>query len=142
ARVKARGLALFVLGTGLLLAPWLMRNYLVFRRFPLMAAGTNGTDLMLLVEELDTNEEALFHRHYASQHTDLTPGEATTQRYMESFVDGTSLMAFEAQQMEVATSALLRRWPRYLLVAIQHVPRLWVTRHAAGQPPWVAVVGE
>src|SRR5207302_11026714 len=30
ARVKARGLALFALGTSLLLAPWLARNYLVF----------------------------------------------------------------------------------------------------------------
>jgi 4-amino-4-deoxy-L-arabinose transferase-like glycosyltransferase len=125
-RARRPAIATVALALGVLLAvtPWVVRNYVVFRAFPPLAAGGTGTNLMLLIEELDGGEQRLIAR--------FRPPETDQARYMETFVDGHAMILNERELARVAGVQLLGRWPEYLVLIAYHVPRLWITRYPIG----------
>lgn len=122
----------FVIGMSAALAPWIIRNYVTFRAFPPLAAGATGTNLMYLLDELESGEEAMV--------TKLMGIETNSERYLDRFVDGHALITAERERATVAAGELLRRWPEYLLLIGYHVPRLWITRRSLNQPSVLGVM--
>ncbi|HYP26514.1 MAG TPA: glycosyltransferase family 39 protein [Blastocatellia bacterium] len=129
--------AVMAAGLVLVVAPWVLRNYIVFGSFPPLAAGGTGTNLMYLLDELEGGEEMLIGRYQESP-KDGTAGLP----YLEKNVDGAALIVREKELAGQAVSELARRWPEYLVLILKHIPRLWVTRHALGQSRLVGLAGQ
>lgn len=124
-------------GLTLVVAPWMIRNYITFDSFPLLAAGGTGTNLMYLVDELDGGEEKLMSRYQVSP----TDGTAFAP-YLDGQIDGAALIAREKELAAQAVPELARRWPEYLVLIGKHIPRLWLTRHALGRSRFIGVAGQ
>ncbi len=128
---KARASLLVVVGLALVVAPWVVRNYLWFHSFPPLAVGGSGTTLEILVESLDHGEDYVLQRAESSQ---VEPG------YLDRFVDGQALITQEKSATARVLPELARRWPKYSLLIVRHMGRLWVSTHAMGYRRAVALV--
>jgi 4-amino-4-deoxy-L-arabinose transferase-like glycosyltransferase len=135
-RQKAIWLAVAGLGVTFVVSPWLVRNCLLFSRFPLMAAGGPGGDMVLLLAELDLGE---------AQHPSIAGiargATAPNKDRVADAPDGEALIRLETEQMAQAAPELVRRWRPYVLLILRHIPRLWLTRHAIWHPPLVTIGG-
>ncbi len=116
------------LGIGLVVTPWVVRNYLCFHRFPPLAVGGTGTNLTYLVEELREGESALVGKQEVA-----TGDRLSSAVYLNNFVDGAELIEKEYRLAQGAKVEIQRRWPAYLLLVVKHIPRLWITKYTLGQ---------
>lgn len=101
------------------LFPWFLRNYLTFDGFPPLSAGATGTNLRLLVLELNEGEEGL-------RQIGLAPPRISP----EGLPDGKALMESEKRETIKYSKELFRRWPEYSVLILKHIPRLWITRYS------------
>ncbi len=124
-RQKAKACSWAALGLALVISPWVVRNYLWFHSFPPLAVAGSGTNLVQLVEALDHDD------YYAIRRAEARAGKVDAD-YLDRFVDGQALIAQEKALSAQALPELARRWPKYLLLIVRHVGRLWVTTHTLG----------
>lgn len=134
-RRKIAALAMVVIGAAVMVSPWVVRNYVVFRSFPPLAVGGTGSNLRLILIELEGGEEALI-KQLAPPRFD----SAVSSQYLDEFVDGSELIARERELFRQSYPEIVRQWPRYLLVSIGHIPRLWLTRHTIGHGRMTATI--
>jgi 4-amino-4-deoxy-L-arabinose transferase-like glycosyltransferase len=118
-RRKISYLSLLLLGVCLVIGPWIIRNYIVFKSFPPLAVGGTGTNLMYLVTEVNEGEDALLKK--------ITGRPPAFN--INGFVDGKQLIVSEKQLSISAIQQLQKVWPKYLVVIIKHIPRLWISRY-------------
>jgi hypothetical protein len=118
-------------GMAVMLSPWVIRNYLVFHSFPPLAAGATGTNLRLLVLELDGGEAAV-------RNTGISGQPMTDPRNLR---DGPQLIKEEKILAQNALQELKRRWPEYCLNVMRHIPRLWITTYSRYHSELVGVIG-
>jgi 4-amino-4-deoxy-L-arabinose transferase-like glycosyltransferase len=134
-RRRIAALAMVGIGAALMVSPWVVRNYVVFRSFPPLAVGGTGSNLRLILVELEGGEQALINQ--------LTPPRfdpAVSSRYLDEFVDGAALIARERDLFRQSYPEIIKRWPRYLLVSLGHIPRLWLTKHTIGHGSTTATI--
>jgi hypothetical protein len=115
----------------LTLFPWFLRNYFVFHRFPPLSAGATGTNLRLILLELNGGEDAV-------RNVGLNSAPRTDIR---NFTDGKQLIDSEKATAEKSLQELRNRWPEYLLLVIKHIPRLWITKYSRWQGNTIALLG-
>lgn len=134
-RLKIGALAMLGLGVAVVISPWAVRNYVQFQSFPPLAVGGMGSDLTLVVRELDGGEEAVVSQIVAPRYDQ--PGELD---YSAKFTDGAPLIEEERQDAENAIREIMQRKKQYLMLILRHIPRLWLTQHTFGHGDLVAVV--
>jgi 4-amino-4-deoxy-L-arabinose transferase-like glycosyltransferase len=128
---RVKRLTLLFVSMILVLTPWIIRNYVIFGSFPPLAAGATGTNLRLLVLELNGGEQAVREWGRAAPNTELS-------KLME---DGRPLIDSEKQTAARALTELKRRWPEYTLVVLKHIPRLWISKYSRWHSHNVALAG-
>ncbi len=126
---KIRILALIAIGFVLTLLPWVGRNYLVFRSFPLLATGHTGIGLMMVTEELK-GEDPLLNRSHDIPIRDL-----------KDFADGADSIRLEKERAREAIPVLRQHWRQYALVMMKHIPRLWLSKYAVWHGYFVKLSG-
>jgi hypothetical protein len=133
-RERVSATALVLITAALASAPWVIRNYVLFKAFPPLAAGATGENVRLLTLELDSGEDAYLR--------DLKPLPSDTtystdaREYLASMRDGHELLIQERALITRYGPELARHWPRYLLLSVRRIPRLWVTERIIGEPKW------
>jgi hypothetical protein len=135
-RVALRASTVTAVVSAAAVAPWLLRCYLLFGTFVPLAVGGSGTNLLMVAEEARTG-------HISSVDTYLRdPGPPDDRReYLGGFTDGTALIQIERERTRVAWGLLRGHLGDYVLTAVEHAPRLWLTVHAATHAAYVAVIG-
>ena len=115
----------------LVLTPWIVRNYLLFGSFPPLAAGATGTNLKLLVMELNGGEQAVRKVGLARPKTEVS----------SLIEDGKNLIASEKREADRAIPELKKRWPEYSLLILRHIPRLWISKYSRWYSSEIALFG-
>ena len=128
---RIRRSLVLIAGMVVILSPWVIRNYLVFHAFPPLAAGATGTNLRLLVLELDGGEEAV-------RNIGISGEPKTDPRNLR---DGPQLIEEEKILAQNALQELKRRWPKYFLNVMRHIPRLWITTYSRFYSELVGMIG-
>lgn len=134
-RLKIGALAMLGLGVAVVISPWAGRNYVQFQSFPPLAVGGMGSDLILIVRELDDGEEAVVNQIVPPRYDQ--EGESD---YSAKFTDGAPLIEEEKEDAENAFREIMQRKKQYLFLILRHIPRLWLTQHTFGHSDLVAIV--
>ena len=134
-RLKIGASAMLGLGVAVVISPWMVRNYVQFQSFPPLAVGGMGSDLTLIVRELDGGEEAVVNQIVPPRYDQ----EGETE-YSANFTDGAPLIEEEKEAAENAFRDIMQRKKQYLLLILGHIPRLWLTQHTFGHGDLVAIV--
>lgn len=134
-RLKIGALAMLVLGVAVVISPWVLRNYAEFHSFPPLAVGGMGSDLTLVVQELDGGEEAVVNQIVPPRYDQQGESE-----FSAKFTDGAPLIEEEREDAENAFRDIMQRKRQYLLLILRHIPRLWLTQHTLGHGDVVAMV--
>lgn len=134
-RLKIGAFAMLGLGVAVVISPWVVRNYVQFQSFPPLAVGGMGSDLTLIVRELDGGEEAVVNQIVPPRYDQEGESE-----YSANFIDGAPLIEEEKEAAENAFRDIMQRKKQYLLLILRHIPRLWLTQHTLGHGNVVAMV--
>jgi hypothetical protein len=94
-----------------------------------------GSDLTLIVRELDGGEEAVVNQIVPPRYDQEGESE-----YAANFTDGAPLIEEEKEAAENAFRDIMQRKKQYLLLILRHIPRLWLTQHTLGHGNVVAMV--
>lgn len=137
---KLRATAMLGIGLGVLVAPWVVRNYLAFGSFPPLAAGSTGTNMMYIAESLEGGEQNFVGKLMAK--SEVTSPDADRLGWLRDLKDGAALIASEKALAQAARPRIARHWPQYLLFVAQHVPRLWITQYTVGRSAWMGRAGQ
>ena len=123
-------IAMFLCAMTLTLIPWFWRNYATFHRFPPLSAGATGSNLQLLLLELNGGEEAVRNVGLAQPRTSI-----------DHFQDGSELIDSQKKEADQAIHELMRRWPEYFTIIVKHIPRLWISTYSRWYGGRIALMG-
>jgi 4-amino-4-deoxy-L-arabinose transferase-like glycosyltransferase len=132
-RKALKNLVLLSAASVAIISPWVIRNYVAFHAFPPLAMGGTGTNLALLIREIEVGDRAILQEQAAAP-----PVSLDQYAYQRDFSDGKELMAQQSAAARAALPELRRLWRQYLLLIASHIPLLWITRYAIFDHTFVA----
>jgi 4-amino-4-deoxy-L-arabinose transferase-like glycosyltransferase len=133
-RIRIRSLAVAAVVSILVILPWGIRNYVVFHAFPPLAAGGTGSNMNALIEEIEKGDAAMMAKEQAQYGT---PADEA----LRNFTDGTALIERERELARSAAPRLRQLRRQHAMLALRHIPRLWITMIAMWNRPIVGILG-
>jgi 4-amino-4-deoxy-L-arabinose transferase-like glycosyltransferase len=112
-----------LIGFALTIAPWMVRNYLVFGNVPPLAVAGTGENITFILEELDPHRVP----------TVMVHGKRYPFEIAGYQIDGPDLIAAQRELIVRSMPELARVWPQYMVLVVKRVPWLWLTRGTFGR---------